>query len=329
MKLNLIALALASTAVAAHSQTVPPPAIALTTAVITKQPTGALASANEIVVKDLTPKFLAFYHDASAQPLSSDARFALWKKEYGFAAVPPTAEGDKMARRLLDDAWPKYAVALPVIKLGAAGIEPSPAATLNRVTALLKPDRPVHLKLTAYVGGFEGNAYTMGQGGQPIVALPVEQTPAERAPMMTHEFVHAVQISMGTMTGAWVRTIGATVLSEGLAMRTTQHLFPGKPDASFIEMKSDPGWLKRAGKMRLAILRDVRSALDSSKSDDVFRYTMGVGPAGIDREAYYAGWLVVGYWLKHGLTYCDIARIPEADAPMRVRKALDALIGAS
>lgn len=327
MKTRFIAFALASTAVAAHSQTVPRGTSAVTAVSDAKQPTST--AANKIVIKDLIPKFLTFYRDASAQQISADARFALWKKEYGFAAVPPTPEGDKIARRLLDDAWPKYAGALPIIHRGAAGIEPSPMATLDRVTALLKPDRPVNLKLVVYVGGFEGNAYTMGQDGQPIVALPVEQTPAERAPMMTHEFVHAAQISMGTMTGAWVRTIGATVLSEGLAMRTTEHLFPGKPDASFIEMKSDPGWLRRAAAKRLAILRDVRSALDSSKSDDVFRYTMGIGPAGIDREAYYAGWLVVGYWLKHGMTYRDIARIPEQNAPERVGKTLDAMIGPS
>ncbi len=327
MTTHMIAFALASTAIAANGQTIAPGKSAVTAVADAK--TEASTAANEIVVKDLTPKFLTFYHDASAQQISPDARFALWKKEYGFAAVPPTPEGDSIARRLLDAAWPQYAGAFPIIQRGAAGIEPSPMATLDRVTELLKPDRPVHLKLVVYVGGFEGNAYTMGQDGQPIVALPVEQTPPERAPMMTHEFVHAVQISVGTMTGAWVRTVGATVLSEGLAMRTTQHLFPGKPDASFIEMKSDPGWLKRAGTMRQAILRDVRSALDSSKSDDVFRYTMGTGPAGIDREAYYAGWLVVGYWLKHGMTFHDIARIPEKDAPARIGKTIDAMLDQS
>jgi hypothetical protein len=288
------------------------------------------AAQNEITVKDLTPKFLQFYASATAQPnLSDDARFALWKKEYDFAAVPPTPEGDKIARRLLDQAWPKYPAALPKIKQGAAGIRPSPQATLDRVTGVLRPDKPVELALTVYVGGFEGNAYTAGDNGHARVAIPVEQSEAERGPVMTHEFVHATQISMGSMAGGWIRSIGATVLSEGLAMRVTQHLYPALPVTSLIEMSEEPGWLAKANTLKPQILRDVRSVLSSTDSKDVFRYTMGTAGAGIDREAYYAGWLVVDYWLHHGMSYADIARIPENAAPERVGAAIDALLAGS
>ncbi len=284
------------------------------------------APQNTIAIKDITPKFLTFYRAASAAPMSPDERFALWKKDDGFAAVPPTPDGDKIARRLLDAAWPKYPAVTGRIEEGAAGLQPSPRETLDKVASLLKPDRPIHLTLIVYVGAFEGNAFTMGRNGEPTVAVPVEQTAAERGPVMTHEFVHAVQIGMGTMSGGWVRSIGETVLAEGLAMRATQHLYPDLPTASFVEMPSEPGWLARADRERTRILGDVRSVVASSNSDDVFRFTMGTGPAGFDREAYYAGWTVVGYWLAHGMSYADIARIPEADAPARVGAALDALI---
>jgi hypothetical protein len=284
------------------------------------------APQSSITIKDITPKFLAFYRAAKGAPLSADQRFALWKKDDGFAAVPPTPDGDRIARKLLDAAWPKYPGVIARIENGAAGLRPTPQDTLDRVASLLRPGKPFHLTLIVYVGAFEGNAFTMGQNGEPTVAVPVEESAEERGPVMTHEFVHATQIGMGTMAGGWERTIGETVLAEGLAMRVTQHLYPGLPAARFVEMPGEPGWLAKADTMRAKVFGDIRGVLASSKSDDVFRYTMGTGPAGIDREAYYAGWEVVGYWLAHGMSYADIARIPERDAPQRVGVALDALL---
>jgi len=39
---------------------------------------------------------------------------------------------------------------------------------------------------------------------------------------------------------------------------------------------------------------------------------IGPGPAGLELEAYYAGWLVIGDWHAHGMTFADIARIPRS-----------------
>jgi hypothetical protein len=278
-----------------------------------------------IDVTDLTPKFLKFYREAVADKLAPDARFALWKKEYGFAAVPPTPEGDQIARKLLDSAWSRYPEALSLIRNGANGLQPSPRTTLMRVESLLHPDRPIRIKLIVYVGAFEGNAFTVGHNGLPTVAVPIEISSRQRGPIMTHEFVHAVQISMGSMSGGWVRSIGETALAEGLAMRVTQHLYPTVPIINLVEAPDEPGWLAKADKLRPRILADVRSSLSSSRSSDVFRFTMGLGPSGIDREAYYVGWEVVGYWLAHGRSYADIARIPESQAPEEVGRALDAM----
>ena len=282
------------------------------------------AASPTITIKDLTPKFLAFYRAATARHLSPEARFALWQTDYGFAAVPPTPAGDAMARRLLDAAWPKYPGVMARIERGAAGIAPSPGATLARVTTLLDPGKPVRLTLLVYVGGLEPNAFTTAKNGVPTVAIPVEASPFDRGPAMAHEFTHAVQIAMGTMSGGWERTIGETVLAEGLAMRTAQALFPDRPAASFVEIT--PGWLARCNANRDRILADVRAALVSRRSDDVMRFTMGTGPSGVDREAYYAGWIIVDWWLHHGMTPARIARIPEAEAPARVGAAIDAML---
>jgi hypothetical protein len=279
-----------------------------------------------ITVKDLTPKFLTFYRTASATHPGPDARFELWKRDYGFAAVPPTPDGDAIARRLLDKAWPDYPPLIGRIEKGAAGIEPSPETSLRRVAALLRPETPVHITLLAYVGAMEGNAFTMGQDGKATVAVPVEQSPRERGPIMAHEFTHAVQIVMGTNSGGWVRSVGETALAEGLAMRVAQRLYPDRPAASFVEMPDEPGWLNRANGRRRQILMDIRAAAASSSSDDVMRFTMGTGPAGFHREAYYVGWLVTGYWLSHGRSLADIARIPESRAPAEVTAAVEALL---
>ncbi len=277
-----------------------------------------------IDVQDLTPKFLEFYNAAQAEHADPDRRWALWKQLYGFAAVPPTPEGDRMARSLLDAAWPKYPAALPQIREGLAALHPSPEETLQAVAATLHADQPVHIKLIAYVGALENNAFTMSDKGLPIVAIPVEGPPAQAARNMAHEMTHAVQISMGTMAGGYERTIGETVLAEGLAMRVARSLFPDRPETDFVEART--GWLSEANTQRGRILLDVRAVLNEKNADTLPRFTMETGPSGIEREAYYVAWLVTGYWLSHGETFAEIARVKEENAPTRVAEAIDKLL---
>jgi hypothetical protein len=236
----------------------------------------------------------------------------------------PLLEGQKIARKLLDDAWPRYPAVLDRIKAGASGITPDPNPTVRSVAELLEADKPVNITLIVYVGGFEGNAFTAAHNGKINVAVPIEDDIDSRALRMTHELTHGVHISMGSFSGGWIRTIGTTVLTEGLAMRVTQRLLPDHPDAYYVEAR--PGWLKEAEGLRLKILKDVREVLNSDKSDDVMRFTMDKGPSGIEREAYYAGWVVVGYWLDRGMSFADIARIPEKQMPLRVGEAIDKLL---
>ena len=252
----------------------------------------------EVTVKDLTPKFLDFYDAAVKENASPDRRWALWKEKYDFAAVPPTPEGEKMARVLLDDAWARYPSVLDRIRAGAAGLSPSPEATVRNIAGLLRPEKAVQVRLLVYVGGLEPNAFTMAQDGKITTAIPIETDPGPRALVMTHELTHAVHISMGSFSGGWIRTVGTTVLTEGLACRVTQALFPDHPDTDCIEAR--PGWLKEATARRQEILKGIRGKLDSDASEDVMRFTMGKGTTGLEREAYYAGWEVVGYWRTHG-----------------------------
>ena len=72
-------------------------------------------------VVDRVPKFETFYGDAKG--LGEGARWSLWKKEYGIAAVPPTAQGEALARTQLDAAWPRYAALIPRLKTLEAAAE--------------------------------------------------------------------------------------------------------------------------------------------------------------------------------------------------------------
>ena len=305
-------------------------AIVMTLFCVTFAPTGRGADASgtlpplNLTIKDLTPKFLTFYNEATKEKASPDKRWELWKKDYDFAAVPPTPEGEEIAKKLLNDAWPRYPAVLDRIREGAAGLTPDPHATIRSIAELLRPERPVNVTLLVYVGGFEENAFTAAQGGKIMTAIPIEGDPNRRVILMTHELTHAVHISMGSFSGGWIRTIGTTVLTEGLAMRVTQKLVPGRPEAGYVE--GQPGWFAKATKARTAILKDIVPVLASDKSEDVMRFTMGKGPSGLEREAYYVGWLVVGYWLEHGMTFADIARIPEKEMPQRVNEVIEKLL---
>lgn len=275
--------------------------------------------------RDLTPKFLSFYDAAVKQNASGDLRWGLWKDLYGFAAVPPTPQGDSVARTLLDAAWARYPSIMDLLKKGAGAISPVAEKQLTEVAALLKPDSAFDITLLVYVGGFEDNAFAAANNGKVTVAVAIETSPSALPLILTHELTHAVQIGMGSFSGGWQRSIGATIVTEGLAMRVAQKLFPGRPDKDFTD--HTPGWLAGIAKHRNEILKNIEPFLSSHGSNDVMRFTMGKGASGFEREAYYVGWLVVGHWLAKGMDFSDIARIPEKDMPLHVQKTIVEMLG--
>jgi hypothetical protein len=119
-------------------------------------------------------------------------------------------------------------------------------------------------------------------------------------------------------------TIGALVLKQGLAMRLARARNPQMPDIAFVETR--PGWFAQANARRTQILQDIRAALNADNAATLTRLTAGPGPAGIEREIDYAGWQVVGFWLAHGETFAEIARVKENDAPARVAEAIDLML---
>ncbi|HWZ13265.1 MAG TPA: hypothetical protein VNX22_09010 [Acidobacteriaceae bacterium] len=262
-------------------------------------------------VVDLTPKFLAFYDEAQKEKANPDQRWELWKKLYGFAAVPPTPEGQAIARKLLDAAWPKYPAALDRIRQGVQGIVPKPHDALDQVSTLLAVDVPIDVRLFVYVGGFEGNAFTApAKDGGVIVAIPVEEE--HPGLLMTHEFTHALEAEQAGLSLDWRRSIAHTIFAEGLAMRATQSIHPGEADVVYVG-EASPGWYERAQAKHAQILADITPHLAEDSSEAVMRYTMGKGGAGVEREAYYTGWLVIGDLLNHGWTFPRLARVTDPE----------------
>jgi hypothetical protein len=277
-------------------------------------------------ITDLTPRFLRFYGQAHAEDADAERRWELWRELYGFAAVPPTPDGQALARRLLDDAWGRYPRVMARIERGAAGLEPAPGPALDAVAELLGYTDAATVRLTVYVGGLEDNAYALRVDGVPVVCLPVEMEPARRALIMPHEFTHAVHMLSADLSGAWERPIAQLVIEEGLATRATATLAPGRPPAAYVADLDAGGadWFAQCAAREDALLDGLRPFLADSSSASVARFTVGAGTTGLPREAYYAGWVVVGRLLAQGCTLAELAATPADALPALVEGVLAA-----
>ena len=274
-------------------------------------------------IVDLSPRFHDFYQ--AAQGMSAEQRFKEWEARYDFAAVPPTPEGRVVARKLIDEAWPRYGAALPLIRKGPAGMQPQPADTMIKVAHLLGATEAMQIRLTTYVGGFEENAFTAAfPDGTIAVAVPLEMDPATRSRILPHEFTHALHNRLAKLSPGWDRSVGRIIFEEGLAIHAAMAVAPGSREHQYIEHKA--GWFAQALPKRKAILSGLRPHLGTSDAQTVFKYTMGQGSQGLEREAYFAGWLVVGRLLEQGKTFPQLARVPEDQMPRLVEAAMAELI---
>lgn len=271
-------------------------------------------------VTDLSPRFLRFYDAAVAENADAERRWALWKEHYGFAALPPVPQRDSMARALLDGAWTRYPEVLDRIRGGAAAMQPPAEPMLRRVAALLGARDTLTVRLVAYVGAREGNAYFFDNAGTLNVAVPLEEDPAWRELVLAHEMTHAVHHRLSGFSGGWERSIARTLFAEGLAARATEALYPGRPAEAYLEHR--PGWLAAASAEGDRILRGLLPHLRASDSPTVMRFTMGTGTTGTEREAYFAGWRVIGHLLAQGHTFPQLARLSEAEIPALVETAI-------
>ncbi|MBU6297155.1 MAG: hypothetical protein KJS68_02825 [Alphaproteobacteria bacterium] len=284
---------------------------------------GAVASsgAHMLDIASRVTKFEKFYADA--KNLDEAARWALWKKEYGIAAVPPTPEGEALARKQLDTAWSRYAALIPRLPTLEKNAEAAARRLFAGVNVLYATaGMPIHSRVVFFVGQFDGNEYTVPpMSGQPAtVVMPVEN-PALNV-QLAHELSHSVHFQLAGVKNSFGAPIGETIFLEGLAMHANKALVPSLPNTAYTELNDEPGWLTRCASHEPAVMKGILPYLDKSGPDVATKFTFGRGTTGMDRELYCAGWFAVGKMLAAGKTFPQLARIPEGKMIETVRAAM-------
>jgi hypothetical protein len=299
--------------------------LALALCVALSPSANASPAAVTLRIKNDIPKFERFYRDASKPGVTEEQRWKLWQREYGIAAVPPTPQGEKLARAQLDAAWPRYGALVPRLPELTAQAAADARSAAQRIGGLLDPSaRPVTIALVLYVGQFDDNAFSIpAMSGQPPTSLmPVEAIGVRL--LLAHELSHDVNFALAHVRNSFGAPLGETVFLEGLAMRSASRVFPGLPDSAYTEMTGDRGWLARCYAKRDAVLHGMLPYLDASGASVATRFTFGNGTTGMHREAYCAGWILVGSLLAHGHTLAQLATIPESAMTGVVRNAIKA-----
>ena len=275
---------------------------------------------DKVEVMNLVPKFLNFYEKAQAS--DADERWALWEEHYNFAAVPPGDEGRKMARAMLVEAWSQYGEIIPRLQEWTPD-EQRVEKMLHEVKRILGCEEDILVTIVYFVGAFEENPFVAPLGdGRLALCLPVETGASDI--FLAHELTHIVHAKTANLSMAWERSIGSTVLQEGLAMRVSQALVPGHADEEYVEHTE--GWLEAVTAKKAEILQSISLHLEESKSETVIKFTFGPGEAGLEREAYYAGWVVVDAMLKEGSSFMEIASIQEVEMTEVVRKSIEEIV---
>lgn len=274
-------------------------------------------------IDDRVEKFTAFYAQATATTITPDARFALWQKIDGLAAVPPGPTGDAMARSLLDAAWEKYPPLLPKLPALTALATRTAHSLFQKDNELLQTQLdPIHSRVVLYVGQFDNNAFTApAMGGKPVtVLMPVENNNLTVA--LAHELTHSIHLQLAHVKNSFGAPVGETIFLEGLAMHTAQRAVPGLPDAAYTEMPGETGWFSKCSNNKGAIIKGIAADLDKQGAEIASKYTFGQGNTGISREAYCAAWFIVGKLLSTGHSLPELARVPEADMVTTIRKGI-------
>jgi hypothetical protein len=288
-------------------------------------PVFAADAVHTLDVVDRVAKFRTFYDEAAAAPLAPDARFALWQKDYGIAAVPPGPDGDAMARKLLDGAWAGYPELLPKLPGLQADAEAAARDAFDRINALYQTkDVAIHSRVVFYVGQFDNNAYSIPAMGDKAatVMMPVENV--QLRTVLAHEIAHTIHFQLAGVQNSFGGPVGELLFVEGLAMRTAQKVVPGLPETAYTQMASDHDWLAQCYARKDAVLAGILPDLDKSGREMAMKYTFGQGNNGMQREGYCAAWIVMGKLLGSGRTFADLARVPEAQMVATIRAAMTA-----
>ncbi|WP_411844203.1 DUF2268 domain-containing putative Zn-dependent protease [Salinicoccus sp. HZC-1] len=275
---------------------------------------------DNIEIKNLVPQFVDFFEEASSRSMSEEKRFELWKDKYNFAAVPPGGEGEKIARSMLADSWHRYAREIDFIK------EWKPEKDviekhLSQVKQLLGCEEAIDLVIIYFVGSFEGNYFIAPYDNRSALCLPIESELSDI--VLYHELTHIVHHKTAGLNLSWERPVGALIMEEGLATRVSRHFVKDCEDEAYIEYTA--GWLDACRSKKQEIINGIIPYINDSSSESVMKFTFGSGNTGLEREGYYVGWKVVQSLSEKGVSYEEMAKVPEEQIPQYVQKACESL----
>lgn len=286
----------------------------------------SVAGKSTLTIDNRVARFQLFYKSATRDRLNERSRWALWKQEYNFAAVPPTADGDIIARKQLDAAWSKYAILEPDLSSDTKAAELLAQKTFHRVLAILDPQAtPVHARLLLFVGQFDNNAFSIPamNGKPPTSVIPVEAQ--HLAILLAHELSHAVDFQLAHVKNSFGAPIGETMFLEGLAMRSSQLVLPGQTEAAYTS-QGDQVWLHQCYLRKQRILRGIVPYLDVASQASATRFTFGNGTTGMHREVYCAAWIATGRLLSNGHSLAELAIVPEKSMSLMMRSTIETLL---
>ncbi|MBT2642416.1 hypothetical protein J7I80_09270 [Bacillus sp. ISL-41] len=269
---------------------------------------------DHIEIHDMKQSFLDFYEKAAGAEVNPEERWKLWQEYYGFAAVPPGTEGEKLARQLLDNCWEQYEQHIDDI----ISWNPDQAAIkdkLGEVKQVLGFNDDITLLLLFFVGNFEGNAFIAPtEEGNIALCFPIEtQSYRDSEILLLHELAHVVHSHKADHSAGWERSIASVIIQEGIAMHTSKVLAPGRKLVEYIG--NDDQWLTLCNEKELEILSGAIPFLEKSDSESVFRFTVGEGICGFQNEAYFIGWKLVEHLLENGMSLSDLAGFHERELP--------------
>ncbi|MGI8317071.1 hypothetical protein [Halobacillus mangrovi] len=274
---------------------------------------------DELKCKQMLDRFLTFYDKASLENASPERRFELWKHYYGFTFVPPGYKKDQLAREMLDYAWDKYSLVYDKIKY----FEPDPiklSEVLSKVKQMLHVTKPIDLTVLYFVGTFETEPFIQQENERYTLCFPVEVDWSDYK--LVQELTRVVHCVKSGLAPSHTRTLAQLVFQEGIALHTTQQLKASEENAE-IELL----WKhEKCSKEPNRIMMNLIPHLKRTDYEALYSFTKGTGASGYEKEANFAGWILMQHLLDQGNRLNDLAAIPKENVDKFVEKSLYLLL---
>lgn len=163
---------------------------------------------DNVKIINMTRKFIDFYN-ATHHNMDAVEIYNIWKEKYGFAAVPPGDQGQKIVLDSLFKVYPNYAKAIQTIETFTPD-ESTIYDTLTQVKSCLGFHESIDLVVIYFVGFFENNAFVAPYDENTLaLCLPIENDskPLEQKMVLVHELTHIVHAKTSNSNGDWIRPV--------------------------------------------------------------------------------------------------------------------------